>query len=58
MIDPRWLMRMSLWLRNPPSLSRVILVFAIILAALAIGLIEWLGYWPDWATAERVPRRF
>ncbi|NUH64141.1 hypothetical protein HTT03_02335 [Sulfitobacter sp. S0837] len=57
-MDPRWLMRMSLWLRNPPSLARVILVFAVIAATLAIGLIEWLGYWPDWATAERVPRRF
>ena len=57
-MDPRWLLRMSLWARNPPSLKRVILVFAIIAAALAIGLVEWLGYWPDWATAERVPRRF
>ncbi|SDG19754.1 hypothetical protein SAMN04489759_105131 [Sulfitobacter delicatus] len=57
-MDPRWLLRMSLWVRNPPSLKRVILVFAIIAAALAIGLVEWLGYWPDWATAERIPRRF
>ncbi|UOA31659.1 hypothetical protein DSM110093_01430 [Sulfitobacter sp. DSM 110093] len=58
MIDPRWLLRMSQWARNPPSTKRVIVVFAIIAAALAIGLIEWLGYWPDWATAERIPRRF
>lgn len=58
MMDPRWLLRMSNWARNPPSKKRVIVVFAIIAAALAIGLIEWLGYWPDWATAERIPRRF
>ena len=58
MMDPRWLLRMSNWARNPPSMKRVIVVFAIIAAALAIGLIEWLGYWPDWATAERIPRRF
>ncbi|EDQ04520.1 hypothetical protein DSM14862_01386 [Sulfitobacter indolifex] len=58
MMDPRWLLRMSNWARNPPSMKRVIVVFAIIAAALAIGLIDWLGYWPDWATAERIPRRF
>lgn len=58
MMDPRWLLRMSHWARNPPSAKRVIVVFAIIAAALAVGLIEWLGYWPDWATAERIPRRF
>ncbi|MFG6582712.1 MULTISPECIES: hypothetical protein [unclassified Sulfitobacter] len=58
MMDPRWLLRMSQWARNPPSGKRVILVLAIIAAALAVGLVEWLGYWPDWATAERIPRRF
>ena len=58
MMDLRWLLRMSNWARKPPSMKRVIVVFAIIAAALAIGLIEWLGYWPDWATAERIPRRF
>ena len=57
-MDPRWLLRMSQWARNPPSGKRVILVFANIAAALAVGLIEWLGYWPDWAAAERIPRRF
>ena len=57
-MDPRWLFRMSLWARNPPSMKRVILVFSIIALALAVVLIEWLGYWPDWAKAERVPRRF
>lgn len=57
-MDPRWLLRMSQWARNPPSTKRVIVVFAIISAALAVGLVEWLGYWPDWATAERIPRRF
>ncbi len=33
-------------------------VFALIVlcAALAIGLIEWLGYWPEALTAERARR--
>ncbi|MFD2739329.1 hypothetical protein ACFSUD_07115 [Sulfitobacter aestuarii] len=57
-MEPRWLFRMSRWARNPPSPARVKLVFAIIALALAIGAIEWLGYWPDWATAERIRPRF
>ncbi|QUJ77610.1 hypothetical protein KDD17_06500 [Sulfitobacter albidus] len=56
MLDPRWLLRASLWVRNPPSLKRVILVFATIALALAIIGVEKLGFWPDWAQADRVPR--
>lgn len=52
------LLRMSRWVRNPPSERRVILVLSVIALALAIGLVEYLGLWPDWATAERIPRRF
>jgi hypothetical protein len=33
-------------------------VFAIIALAAVIWGIEWIGWWPDWATAERFPRRF
>jgi hypothetical protein len=54
MNEVRWLIRMSHWARNPPPLRRVILVFAVIGLCLAIVGIEWLGYWPDWLTAERV----
>ncbi|QFT59845.1 hypothetical protein FIU94_13510 [Sulfitobacter sp. THAF37] len=57
-MNPIWLMRMAKWARNPPSAARVKLVLgAVVLALLIIG-IEWMGWWPDWATAERVPRRF
>lgn len=52
----RWLVRMSHWARNPPSEKRVILVLAIILVCLAIFGIEWLGLWPDWATAQKMRR--
>ena len=31
-------------------------VLAIIAACLAIFGIEWLGLWPDWATAEKMRR--
>ncbi len=57
-MSPNWLFRMSRWARHPPSLSRVKLVFGVIVLALLIGGIEWLGYWPEWASAERIPRKF
>jgi hypothetical protein len=57
-MNPNWLLRMSRWARNPPSPTKVKLVFGVILLAAAIWGIEWLGYWPEWATAERLPRKF
>ena len=57
MVDPRWLMRARLWVRRPPSMRMVKLVFgAIALAALVLG-IDYLGLWPDWAESDRFPRR-
>ncbi|SIT73984.1 hypothetical protein [Pontibaca methylaminivorans] len=50
----RWFLRMALWARRPPSARRVVLVLAIILACGAIIVVERAGYWPDWATAERM----
>ncbi len=58
MLDLRHLMRAKRWVQNPPSAKRVKLVFgAIALALMVIGL-ERLGYWPEWARAERIPRKF
>lgn len=57
-MNPIWLLRMSKWARNPPSATRVKLVFEIIAVAAAIWGIEWMGWWPEWATAERIPRKF
>ena len=57
-MNPQWLFRMSRWARNPPSMGRVKLVFGAILVAALIWGIDWLGYWPDWARAERIPRKF
>ena len=47
-----WLLRASRWARRPPSAQRVILVLGVVAVALAIVLIEWFGWWPDWATLE------
>ncbi|MCV6586881.1 MAG: hypothetical protein OIF47_15225 [Marinibacterium sp.] len=52
-----WLLRMSRWARNPPSTRRVVLVFGVIALCLLIAGIEAMGWWPDWANAERMPRR-
>ena len=56
-MNPIWLMRMSQWARKPPSIKKVKLVFGVIALALIIAGIEWMGWWPDWATAERIPRK-
>lgn len=53
-----WLMRMKRWVQNPPSPRRVKAVFIIIAIAAAIYGIEYMGWWPEWATAERMNRRF
>lgn len=57
-MKPLHLLRMSRWARNPPSEKRVKLVFGIILVALVILGIEWMGWWPEWAKTERIPRKF
>ncbi|MDF1726992.1 MAG: hypothetical protein P1U53_04490 [Sulfitobacter sp.] len=57
-MNMRHLLRMSRWARNPPSEKRVKMVFGIIILALAVAGIEWLGLWPEWATSERIPRKF
>ncbi len=53
-----WLMRMRRWVQNPPSAGRVKFIFALILIAAAIYALEYFGYWPDWATAQKMGRRF
>jgi len=58
MMNIVWFMRMKRWVQNPPSAKRVKFVFAIILAAAVIFGLEYVGWWPDWATGERIGRRF
>lgn len=51
-MNPRWLLRMSQWARNPPPMSRIILGAVAIGMCLLIAGTEWLGLWPDWLTAD------
>jgi hypothetical protein len=55
-MNPRWLLRMRRWVDHPPSKQRMILIAVIIAAGLLIVSLEHWGYWPDWATAERMRR--
>lgn len=48
-----WLLRASKWLHNPPSLRRVLLVGAVIVACLGIYGIEQIWGWPEWLTPDR-----
>lgn len=50
----RLLLRMSQLVRRPPSLGRVILVFGVIAACLALVGVEKLGLWPESWRVERV----
>lgn len=52
----RWFLRMARWAHRPPSEKQVRMVLAIVLVCLVIAGIEWMGWWPDWATAQRMRR--
>lgn len=52
----RVLIRASIWIRRPPSRERVYVFIAVaVFVALVFGL-EAAGFWPEWATSERLPR--
>lgn len=53
-MNPRWLYKMSLWARKPPSAARVKFVFAIVAGALVIFGLEYFGVWPEALTTERM----
>ncbi len=52
----RWLLMAKRWVQNPPSMSKVMMVGAILAFCLAVYAVETFWGWPDWATAERIRR--
>lgn len=52
----RWLLRMSQWARNPPPLSRVLMVFGVVALCLVLVGIEKFVGWPDWMTVNGQPK--
>ncbi|MDJ0628240.1 MAG: hypothetical protein QNJ44_08250 [Rhodobacter sp.] len=54
-MSPIWFVRMTRWVRNPPSMGRVKMVLAIVAACLVLYGLERMFGWPDWLTPERFP---
>lgn len=52
----RWLMRAAMWARNPPSAQQAKWLAILVAVCIGIGLIEYFGYWPEWAKLDRRPR--
>ncbi len=52
----RWLLRAAMWVRRPPSPQRIKMFVGLVVICIVIGLIEYFGYWPEWATLDRPPR--
>lgn len=52
----RWIMRAAIWVRRPPSPRKIKFFVGLIVIAITIGLIEYFGYWPEWAKVDRLPR--
>jgi hypothetical protein len=55
-MNPIWFLRMAQWVRNPPSMARVLLVLGVIAACLLLVGFELLFGWPEWLTPDHVPR--
>lgn len=52
----RMLLRMTQWVRNPPSPRTVKIALGVIALAAVIYGIELAGLWPDWASVEGARR--
>ncbi|MFG1477200.1 hypothetical protein V5F53_00885 [Xanthobacter sp. V4C-4] len=52
----RLLMRMSLWVRRPPSRMQILIMAAVVALAAACFAIEAIWGWPSWLTANQAPR--
>lgn len=48
MTQLRWLLRAKRWVQNPPSAKRVKFVFAVILACIALVVVEKTIGLPTW----------
>lgn len=51
-----WLMRMARWSRRPPSMQHVMIGAVVLAIALAIWGLDAMGWWPDWARVEKMPK--
>ena len=55
-MDPRWLLRMTRWVQNPPSWQRVVFVLSVVAVCIAVAVAaSWTG-WPDALTPNDMRR--
>ena len=47
-----WLMRAAKWVRRPPSMTQVRILFSVLALAAAIWGLDHFGLWPDWARID------
>lgn len=55
-MNPLWFIRMAKWARRPPSMTQVKIAGTVLAVAVAIVIVDKLGFWPDWARLDRAPR--
>jgi hypothetical protein len=53
---PPFLIRMFFWVRNPPSRNQQIAIALICGTGVIFAAVEHVFGWPEWLSAERVPR--
>ncbi len=54
-MNPLWFVRISRQAHHPASDKRAKLVGVAVILGLLVAGLEWMGWWPAWATSE--PRR-
>lgn len=55
-MNPIWLIRMARWARNPPPMSRVVLVVGVVILCFVLFGFEHFWGWPEWLTVNGTPR--
>jgi hypothetical protein len=53
---PPFLIRMFFWVRNPPSRNQQIAIALVCGTGIVLAAVEYVFGWPEWLSAERVPR--
>ena len=56
-MNPNFLLRLARMARKRPSEKQFFIVMGFVALMLLVGGLEWLGWWPDWATSKPGGRR-
>ena len=56
-MEPLWLVRLSRWVRRPPSRRQAMVILAVVAMVLALAGIEAIWGWPEALTPTRAGGR-